>query len=80
MNNDKPLLNKNIVITGKLQCPRKEAIVALERLGANVSNTISYATNLVLVGEKVGATKMRKVHQFGIKTITEDDLDRMISG
>jgi len=80
MTADQPLRGKNIVITGKLQCPRKEATAALERLGATVSNSISYATNLVVVGDKVGATKMRKVHQYGIKTITEDDLDRMISG
>ena len=79
MTTDKPLRGKNIVITGKLQCPRKEATAALERLGATVTNTISYATNLVVVGDKVGSVKMNKVHQYGIQTITEDDLDRMIN-
>lgn len=73
-----PLAGKNVVITGKLQCLRKEAVAALERLGARVTNTVSYSTDMVLMGDKVGMTKMNKVHRYGIKTITEDDLDRMI--
>jgi len=77
---DKPLQGQRIVITGKLNCLRKEAAAALERLGATVTNTVSYGTDMVLMGDKVGATKMNKVRQYGIQTITEDELDRMISG
>lgn len=75
---EQPLRGKRIVITGKLNCPRKEAVIALESLGATVANTVSYSTDMVLMGDKVGMTKMNKVRQYGIKTITEDDLDRMI--
>ena len=78
MNNDKPLLGETIVITGKLNCLRAEAIAALERLGATVSNTVTYRTSMVLMGDKVGATKMNKVRDYGIPTITEDELDQMI--
>ena len=77
---NKPLAGERIVITGKLNCLRNEAIAALERLGATVTNTVTYGTTMVLVGDKVGATKMNKVHQYGIPTITEDELDRMIGG
>lgn len=76
---DRPLAGKNLVITGKLNCPRKEAVAALERLGANVQNTVTYSTHMVLMGERVGQTKMNKVRQYGIATITEEDLDRMLS-
>ena len=66
---DKPLQGKRIVITGKLNCLRAEAIMALERLGATVTNTVTYGTDMVLLGDKVGMTKMNKVRQYGIKTI-----------
>lgn len=75
---EQPLRGKNICITGKLNCPRVEATAALKRLGANVQSTVTMSTDMVLVGERVGATKMNKVRRYGIKTLTEDDLDRML--
>ena len=76
----KPLQGKRIVITGRLNCPRKEAIAGLERLGAVVTNTVTYSTDIVLMGEKVGATKMNKVRQVGCRTMTADELDAMLLG
>lgn len=75
---DNPLRGKSFVITGKLTMLRKEALTALENYGASVSNSVTYRTSYLVVGEKPGNTKLRAARSKGVPEITEDDLVRMI--
>ena len=76
----KPLAGKNFVLTGKLSTVRAEAIAAIQRLGGTVQSQVTYATNYLVAGERVGDTKMRAARQKGAVVISEDELLRMING
>lgn len=63
--------NKTVVLTGSLTAfTRKEAKAILERLGANVSGSVSAKTDLVIYGEAAGS-KLTKAQQLNIATMSE---------
>lgn len=63
--------NKTVVLTGSLTLfTREEAKALLERLGANVSGSVSKKTDLVIYGENAGS-KLAKANQLGIETMDE---------
>ena len=62
---------KTVVLTGTLtQLTRKEAKAILERLGANVSGSVSAKTDLVIYGEAAGS-KLTKAQQLNVATMNE---------
>ena len=70
---DMPLLNKQIVLTGKLlQFSRDEIKENLIRLGAKVTSSVSKNTDFIIVGENAGS-KLKKANELGIKVLSEDD-------
>lgn len=71
---------KTVVLTGTLhQLTRDEATTRLERLGANVTGSVSKKTDLVIAGEKAGS-KLAKAKQLGIDTIeSEDEFIRLLN-
>ena len=70
---DMPLLNKQIVLTGKLtQYSRDEIKENLIRLGAKVTSSVSKNTDFIIVGENAGS-KLKKANELGIKVLSEDD-------
>ncbi|WP_025681692.1 NAD-dependent DNA ligase LigA [Paenibacillus massiliensis] len=71
---------KTVVLTGTLhQLTRDEATTRLERLGANVTGSVSKKTDLVIAGEKAGR-KLAKAKQLGIDTIeSEDEFIRLLN-
>ena len=74
----KALEDLTIVITGTLPKPRKEVEYLIERDGGHVSSAISASTDYLLVGEEPGS-KLEKAKSLGVKTITYDDLIRIIN-
>ncbi|HET9437028.1 MAG TPA: helix-hairpin-helix domain-containing protein, partial [Gaiellaceae bacterium] len=67
------LTGSQYVITGTLEgWTREEAKLALEELGAKVSESVSKKTTGVVVGESPGS-KARKAEQLGVPVLSEDD-------
>lgn len=65
---------KTVVITGTLlDISREEASKLLEKLGANVSNSVSKNTDYLLCGESAGS-KLAKAKSLGVKVIDLDYL------
>ena len=77
--NEGVLSGKNFVITGTLkEMSREQAAEKIEMLGGKFQKTISKTTDFLVVGEKVGVTKIAKAKKLGIKVIEENDFLKMI--
>ena len=62
---------KTVVLTGSLSLfTRDEAKALLERLGANVSGSVSKKTDLVIYGENAGS-KLAKANELNVETMDE---------
>jgi DNA ligase (NAD+) len=71
---DSPFAGKSIVLTGTLAAlTRDEAKARLRALGANVSNSVSKNTDIVIVGENPGS-KLEKARRAGTNVWSESDL------
>lgn len=67
------LSGKTLVFTGTLTTmSRPEAKAIAERLGAQVSDSVSRKTDLVITGDKAGS-KARKATELGIETLDENE-------
>ena len=78
MNETTVFTNKTVVITGTLNSySRNEAKSIIERLGGNVSSSVSNKTDFVLVGDSPGS-KYDKAISLGVQIISEKDFDKMI--
>ncbi len=67
-----PLKNTTIVLTGKLtQLSRSEAKQALQKLGAQVTGSVSKNTDLVVAGSDAGS-KLSKAETLGISVVDEN--------
>ncbi|MFL5929284.1 MAG: NAD-dependent DNA ligase LigA [Gaiellaceae bacterium] len=73
-----PLTGSQYVITGTLgSMSREQARVALEALGAKVSDNVSKKTTGVVVGESPGS-KVAKAQKAGVPLLAEDDLRALL--
>src|SRR5262245_16615749 len=73
-----PLTGSQYVITGTLESmSRDEARVALEALGAKVTDNVSKKTTGVFVGESPGS-KVAKAQKAGVPLLAEDDLRELL--
>jgi DNA ligase (NAD+) len=74
-----PLTGRAYVVTGTLEkYSRDEAKVALEALGAKVTDSVSKKTTGLVVGEEPGASKLTKAQRAGVPLLTETDLDALL--
>ena len=70
---ESPYAGKTIVFTGKLErMTRAEAKARAEGLGAQVTGSVSGATDFLVAGEAAGA-KLKKAHELGVTVLTEDE-------
>ena len=68
-----PFSGKTVVLTGTLSTlGRNEASALLERLGANVSSSVSKKTDIVIAGEAAGS-KYDKAVKLGIQIMNEEE-------
>jgi len=75
----KPLFGKTFVLTGKLSKYARDDVTRLiENLGGRVSSSVSSNTDFVVAGESPGS-KYEKARELGVKTISEEELIKIIS-
>lgn len=67
------------VITGTLSEARSYYENLLINAGHKVSGSVSKKTNYLLAGENVGATKLNKAQQLGVKIIGKSELTDLLS-
>jgi len=67
----------SFVLTGTLPKSRKEVEDLIEANGGHVSSTVLASTDYVVLGEDPGS-KLRKAKTLGVKTISYDELTKMI--
>ena len=74
------LLDKTLVVTGKLTKYTREEIEALiKKHGGKAGASVSGKTDFLVAGEKAGS-KLKKAEALGIPVISEDDFERIILG
>ena len=67
------LLGKNIIFTGSLETlTREQAAKLASSFGANIVNSISKNTDVVVVGNKAGS-KLKKAQDLGLKILNEEE-------
>ncbi|HPP67070.1 MAG TPA: NAD-dependent DNA ligase LigA, partial [bacterium] len=72
------LTGMKFVITGTLKnFSREEMNAELKKHGAKVSDSLSKETDYLIVGDNPGS-KLEKARKFGVKTISEEDVLKMI--
>jgi len=73
-----PLEGLTFVITGTLPKPRNEVEELIEGMGGHASGSVSKSTDYLVLGEEPGS-KLQKAKALGVKTISYEELLRMIS-
>lgn len=73
-----PLEDMTFVITGTLSGPRKEVEKLIESNGGRVSSSVSKNTDYLVAGEAPGS-KLGKAREFGVKTISYEELLKLVS-
>ena len=65
---------KKIVFTGDMSKSRGEMRAIAIRYGAESPTSISGKTNMLVIGEEAGKSKLEKAKQLGVEIITEQEL------
>ncbi len=70
--------NLTIIFSGKMHADRQKMQKRAKQLGFKVLTSVSKKCNYLVVGEKVGQSKLSKARKYGIKIVTEADYLEMI--
>jgi DNA ligase (NAD+) len=73
------LKGMTIVISGNFSISRDEMKAMIIANGGKNSGSISGKTSYLLAGEKAGPEKLKKAESLGVKVITEQEFNEMIS-
>lgn len=75
-----PLAGKLIVFTGTMQTGSRENLKKQAKgLGAKIGESITGKTDLLVCGEKVGASKLHKAESLGVRIVTEAEYLAMLA-
>lgn len=73
------LISKSFVITGTLETmSRDEAANRIRALGGIFQTTVTRDTTYLVVGDNVGSNKLKIAKSYGINTISESELQKLI--
>ena len=77
---DGPLKDLSFCVTGVLSRKREDVHAAIRAAGGTVHDAVKTNTNYLVIGEKVGKSKLDAAKKRGAKVIDEKALDAMILG
>ncbi len=63
-NPNNPFYDKKVVITGVFEIERMELAQRIKNMGAKISNSISSKTDIVIIGNEPGPSKLRTLEQL----------------
>ena len=73
------LVGKNFVVTGTLETmSRDQAAEKIRAHGGTFQTAVAKDTTYLVTGGKVGASKLKKAENYGIKIITEKELSELL--
>lgn len=83
-NPENPFYDKKVVITGIFEMERSELAQTLKEMGADINTGITKRTEIVLIGEDAGPSKLAKIFQLQeagieIRQIFEPELKEILS-
>ncbi|HEY4232918.1 MAG TPA: NAD-dependent DNA ligase LigA [Lacipirellulaceae bacterium] len=74
-----PLVGKTLVVTGTLEKYSREEIQELiAKHGGRAASSVSKSTDFLVAGEKAGS-KLEKAQKLGVKVLTEEEFQELIS-
>lgn len=74
------LAGQKFVITGSLESMGRDlAAEKIRKLGGTFQSSLGKDTDFLVVGQNVGASKLKKADQYGTKRITEKDFLELLS-
>ncbi len=76
---ESPITGKHIVFTGSMEVPRGDMQEQARKLGATVQTSVNKKTEMLVIGDKVGAKKIEKAESLGTQVITVADYLALIS-
>jgi len=77
---DSPIYGLNIVFTGKMEIgSRDDMKKEAKALGAKVQSSVNSKTDYLVCGESVGASKIEKARDLGVKLLTEKEYIEFIN-
>ncbi len=71
---------KSFCVTGTMFRPRKEIHRLIESVGGVVHASVKSGTDYLVVGDKVGATKIQKALDLGTSILRENEFFDMVEG
>ncbi len=75
-----PLQGKRIVFSGTMQQGRRDDMKKQAKmLGAKIGSSITRKTDMLVTGMKVGAVKLKKAEDFGVKVVSELEYFKLIA-
>jgi DNA ligase (NAD+) len=75
-----PLEGSSFCVTGVLSRSREEVHASIEAHGGTVHSAVKKGTTYLVVGEKVGQSKLTQAAKFQTRVITEKDLESLLRG
>ena len=70
---DNPYHNKKIVFTGSMSSSRAELQKQAKAIGAIVGSSVSSKTDLLIIGDNVGQSKIKAAERHGIEILSEEE-------
>lgn len=75
-----PLCGSSFCVTGVLTRKREDVHEAIRKSGGEIHEKVKKGTTYLVIGEKVGKSKLDSAKKFGVKVIDETTLDAMMEG
>lgn len=73
------IYGKNIVITGTLSQTRSQVAKEIVKNGGVLSGVVTSKTDILVIGQRFGNTKVSAAFKYGTFTVTEEEFRMMMN-